>query len=90
MSVKKYIQIGVIIALVILIIILVITRGDKFSISNTTLRTGTDGLKYRVHNLHTSSFDEPGVEIDSAEYILSILNNKAITLLKYLKYTNHT
>ena len=84
----KYIQIGIIIVLVILIIVLIINNGSKFSISNTTYRQGIDGLTYRVHNLHTNPVDKPGVEPGSSEYILSILNNKAIELLKYLKYSN--
>ena len=89
MCAKKYIQISIIIILAILIIILIFNRGSKFSISNTTNRTGMDGLKYRVHNLHTTKNDKPGVELNSSEYILSILNNKAITLLKHLKYSNN-
>jgi hypothetical protein len=84
----KYIQIGIIVLLVILIIVLIINNGSKFSISNTTYRQGIDGLTYRVHNLHTNQIDKPGVEPGSSEYILSILNNKAIELLKYLKYSN--
>ena len=90
MGLDKYIQIGVIITLVILIIILIANRGSKFSISNTIFRTSNDGLSYRVHKLHTTNIDEPGVESNSSEYILSILNNKAITLLKYLKNSHKT
>ena len=86
--IQKYIQLGIIVVLVILIIVLIINNGSKFSISNTTYRTGTDGLTYRVHNLHTDPEDKPGVEPGSSEYILSILNNKAIELLKYLKYSS--
>ncbi len=88
MNFTKYVQIGIIIVLAILIIILVVNRGSKFSISNTTFRTGLDGLQYRVHRLHTTDIDAPGVDTDSSEYILSILNNKAFGLLKYLKYSN--
>lgn len=89
MNFQKCIQIAIIIILAILIIILVFNRGSRFSISNTTHRTGIDGLEYRVHNLHTTQVDEPGVELGSSEYILSKLNNTAITLLKHLKYSNN-
>ena len=89
MNFQKCIQIAIIIILAILIIILFFNRGSRFSISNTTRRTGIDGLEYRVHNLHTKTVDEPGVELGSSEYILSKLNNTAITLLKHLKYSNN-
>jgi hypothetical protein len=87
--VRQYIQIGIIVVLVVLIAVLVINNGSKFSISNTTRRMGTDGLTYRVHRLHTPEIDEPGVNYGSSEYILSILNNKAIELLKHLKYSKN-
>jgi len=87
--IQKYIQIGIIVVLAVLIIVLIFNNGSKFSISNTTRRIGSDGLTYRVHNLHTTKIDEPGVEYGSSEYILSILNNKAIELLKHLKYSNN-
>jgi hypothetical protein len=66
---------------VLVIIVIVYLLASKNSIRNTSWMTSEyDGLKYRVHNAHSGP--------ENAANTIAILNEKAITLLRYLKTGN--
>jgi hypothetical protein len=83
--------------IVIIIILLYIVYNDHTIINTSKITSNIDGLDYRVHNSFNKSPENSSLEgKQHASNVISILNNKAIELLRYLKnnsnktHTSHT